>query len=80
MGYPEDALFDDPCVHISGRDAAVIEGCKAVLLCGEERMSFDMGSFTVSFYGEKMLIEELSRAGLKLAGRIRSITLDVKGV
>lgn len=79
VDYPEDALFDSPSIHILGREALSIEGCRGVLLCAEDRIVLDMGGFTATIYGSSLTIDELSVARLEITADITALALDLKG-
>jgi sporulation protein YqfC len=78
IDYPVDPFLDVPSVHITGRDAIIVEGCKGFLLYTENRLTLDMGDFTVSIYGSDIELQSLSRVELALVGRLSSITYDKK--
>ena len=78
MDYPIDTLLDTPSLHVTGRDAIVIEGCKGILLYDEKRITLDMGRFSISIYGREIELENLSKTELIIKGRVSTISYDAK--
>ena len=78
IDYPVDMLLDIPSVHITGRDHIVVEGCKGVLFYIDNKITLDMGKFSVTFHGTDIELKNLSPIELSMCGKISAVTYDSK--
>lgn len=78
IDYPIDTLLDIPSVHITGQNAILIEGCKGILFYTDNRITLDMGGFSISIHGTGIELQNLSKIELSIMGRISTVTYDAK--
>lgn len=80
IDYPVDSLLDTPCMHITGRNDIVVEGCRGILLYTETKIALDLGKFSVTIHGREIEVKNLSKIGLSITGKISTIAYDLREV
>ncbi|MEG0833431.1 MAG: YabP/YqfC family sporulation protein [Oscillospiraceae bacterium] len=78
LDFPIDSLFDEPVIHLTGRQRVEFECCKGITKYDDRVISIDMGDFIASVYGRQLIMQTLSRTNLVICGNITSVSLDGK--
>ncbi|MEA4912853.1 MAG: YabP/YqfC family sporulation protein [Oscillospiraceae bacterium] len=77
--FPQDAFGGAACIHVTDGEDVLVESCRGVLACTEDKMVFDMGRFRLSVVGRALVLRELSKDGtLRIDGRVSGLLFDGK--
>ena len=74
--FPSDVVRGIPDVEILGNGECYVIGCLTILEYGDETVSFDSGSVTVTVRGSGLLLSEFRSGCMRVKGEIASVSFD----
>ncbi len=69
----------DPIVTLSGNRELCAENCRNIIACDENTIVLRMRSQNIRIVGTELYLENYGAYGVKVTGRIYSLTLEENG-
>ena len=72
---PKDIMLDLPSINIIGDEELVLVGHKGIIEYTDEHVRIKTTIGIVKVYGQKMLLKEVSKENIVVAGKIREVKI-----
>ena len=65
-----------PRLELVGNTRCIVEGIKGIPQYNAEKIKFDLGKFSVSFFGDSLYINSFTQSGAVIEGTIVSMEFE----